>query len=256
MVAIAGVDLAWSGRKPTGVCVLRAEGATVEFEQLCCIEGGATDVAAVLLALGEDVLAGIDAPLIVGPARRAEAELARAYGRRGVFAYAARMDFLERHGIVQGPALGTLMAEAGWNLSPQELQPRAPGRHALEVFPHATIVALLGAESALKYKKGSRAKRLGPLVEFQGLLRAYADRELPCLLSAAGGILTKPVEMMPGRALKDLEDRLDAIACVIAAYHAWKFGAAGLEVFGDDSNGYIAVPKPVTSSLAPSSPSG
>jgi predicted RNase H-like nuclease len=46
-----------------------------------------------------------------------------------------------------------------------------------------------------------------------------------------------------GRTLKDIEDRLDAAACAVAAFHAWKFGAAGLEVFGDVQNGYIAVPK-------------
>jgi predicted RNase H-like nuclease len=255
MVVIAGIDLAWSGRKPTGVCVIRAEAGVVRLEQLCCIGGTAEDVAELLLSMGDDVVAGIDAPLIVGPARRAEAELARAYGSRGVFAYAARMDFLERHGIVEGPALGARLAERGWSLSPGELAQGAIGRYALEVFPHATIVSLLGAEFALKYKKGSRAKRLGPLVAFQGLLRAYAERELPCLLTeAAAGILTEPVELLTVRALKNLEDRFDAIACAIAAYHAWKIGAAGLEVFGDDANGYIAVPRPVTSFPAPSSP--
>jgi predicted RNase H-like nuclease len=255
MVLIAGIDLAWSGRKPTGVCVIRAEDGVVRLEQLCCMEGTAANVAELLLSLDDNVVAGIDAPLIVGPARRAEAELARAYGSRGVFAYAARMDFLERHGIVQGPALGALLAGRGWNLSPREFASAATGHHALEVFPHATIVSLLGAEFALKYKKGSRAKRLGPLVAFQAMLRAYAERELPCLLSeVAAGILTDPVELLPVRALKDLEDRFDAIACAIAAYHAWKSGAQGLEVFGDETNGYIAVPRPVTSSPEPSSP--
>lgn len=255
MVVIAGIDLAWSGRKPTGVCVLHAEGGVVRLERLCCVEGTAADVAELLFSWGGNIVAGIDAPLIVGPGRRAEAELARTYGRRGGFAYAARMDFLERHGIVQGPALGRLLAERGWNLSPRRLVPAAIGRHALEVFPHATIISLLGAEFALKYKKGSRAKRLGPLFAFQALLRAYAERELPCLLSeATAGILTKPAELLPVRELKDLEDRFDAMACAIAAYHAWRFGVEGLEVFGDETDGYIAVPRPVTSSPAPSFP--
>jgi predicted RNase H-like nuclease len=107
----------------------------------------------------------------------------------------------------------------------------------------------------LKYKKRSRASRLGPLAEFQGMLRDYSEREMPCLLGdGAAGILTSPIEMQPGASLKALEDKLDAISCAIAAYHAWRYGFEGLLVFGDAANGYIAVPKPVTSSPAPSSP--
>ena len=239
---IVGLDLAWSGRKPTGLCVLRAGGDGTVLERLECIDGDAAEVFSVLEALGRDVVAGIDAPLIVGTERRAEAELARAYGRRGVYAYAARMDFLERHGIAEGVRLGSALAGAGWSLAPLNVSPAVSGRLALEVFPHATIVSLLGAEAALKYKKGSLASRREPLRVFQELLAAYAAQHLPCLLQAEA--LTTPVEGLSGRQMKALEDRLDAMACAIAAHHAWKHGSDGLEVFGDADHGYIAVPRP------------
>lgn len=255
VTAFVGVDLAWSGRKPTGFCVLRQTATAVVVERLACLEAAdATRVFQEMQDLGPEVIAGIDAPLIVGPARRAEAELARRFGNRGVYAYAARQDFLERHGIVQGPRLGGMLSDAGWNLDPTAGLSR--GRHALEVFPHATIVSLLGAERALKYKKGPLGARLGPLAEFQARLRAYCAQWLPCLLDEPSAALVTPPPAMSGRAMKDLEDRLDAVACAIAAFHAHRFGTSGLDLFGDLENGYIAVPKPVdpTSAPAPSSP--
>ncbi|MGE3075646.1 MAG: DUF429 domain-containing protein [Dehalococcoidia bacterium] len=257
MVVIAGIDLAWSGRKPTGICMLECDGPRSRLLDLSCTPANscAPEISECLRNLGPNVVAGIDAPLIVGLARRAEADLARAFGRQGVYAYAARADFLQRHGIEEGPRLGVLLAESGWNLDPCRLVAGAPGRHALEVFPHSTTVSLLGSPSALKYKKGPMAARLGPMTTLQSLLREYAERELPCLLGAeARDILEAPIESQPITGLKSLEDKLDAICCAFAAYQAWKFGPAGLTVFGDSQNGYIAVPKPITSSVAPSFP--
>lgn len=256
MTVIAGVDLAWSGRKPTGLCVLRVAGATVALERLECLPAGGGEVVAGLLeGQGANVVAGIDAPLVVTANRRAESALARAYGRRGVYAYAARQDFLERRGIAEGPRLGALLRGAGWQLDPSRMEPRGPGRFALEVFPHATAVALLGAGRVIRYKKSPLAGRAAPLAEYQALLRHYAEQELPCLLgTGAAGLLTDSPAVFTGRSLKDVEDRLDSVACAIAAYHAWRFGGEGLEVFGDCESGCIAVPVRATSSPAPSCP--
>lgn len=239
MVVLAGIDLAWSGRKPTGVCVVRCEGVGMTVETLGCFGFDAVGAFAFLEALGQDTVAGIDAPLVVGPNRRAEAELARAYGNRGVYAYAARADFLERHGITEGPKLGALLSAAGWNLDPAAVGPT--GRHALEVFPHATTVSLLGAERILRYKKGRLAARLGPLAEFAVLLRTWAKEAAPPLARLIKELV--PAGPLPGRELKGIEDQLDAIACLAAAHHAWRYGPAGLEVFGSSGEGYIAVPR-------------
>ncbi|MGE0598452.1 MAG: DUF429 domain-containing protein [Dehalococcoidia bacterium] len=257
MVVIAGIDLAWSGRRPTGVCIVECDGMHSRLLALSCTDStaGALEIAELLHQLGPDVVAGIDAPLIVGPARHAEAELARSFGRQGVYAYAARADFLQRHGIEEGPRLGRSLAMNGWNLDPSALAPGSAGRHALEVFPHATTVSLLGSPRALKYKKGRMASRLEPLAALQSLLRTCAERELPCLVAAEPtGILTKPIGAQSIANLKSVEDRLDAICCAIAAHHIWKYGTAGLAMFGNSQNGYIAVPKPATSSPAPSFP--
>lgn len=236
MVIIAGIDLAWSGRKPTGLCAIEF-GATARIVHLTCEVLDADGVFAWLDALGSEVIAGIDAPLIATPARTAEAAMARRYGSRGVYAYAARPDFLERHRIAEGPRLGAMLGAAGWNLDPAAAE--AP-RTALEVFPHAICVAMLGADRALTYKKGRLSTRASALEVLRGLLQTYCRSELPSLEGELA--LDLPVSAVGGRELKAAEDRLDAIACAFAAYHAWKYGLRADEIFGDAVDGYIAVP--------------
>jgi predicted RNase H-like nuclease len=109
----------------------------------------------------------------------------------------------------------------------------------LEVFPHAITVALLGAERVLRYKKGRLAARAEALEVFRALLHGHASFEA----LAARPELAENVIVGTGRALKDREDRLDAMACALAAFHAWRYGLDDSEVFGDAINGYIAVPR-------------
>ena len=243
MTIFAGIDLAWSGRRPTGVCLFRVEGQGVRLLRLDCTGSDctATEVAELLGELGDDVVAGIDAPLIVAESRDAEARMARELGRFGVYAYSARADFLERHGILEGPRLGSKLAERGWNLDPHVLLAGGAGRHAIEVFPHATIVSLLRSPAALKYKKGRVAGRVAEMAVFQRLLQGFLARELPEL--AVLPELSVDAGLFRGNALKALEDELDALACAIAAHHAWKYGATGTVVFGEAATGYIAVPR-------------
>lgn len=199
-----------------------------------------SEVFAWMQSFGSSVVAAIDAPLIAAEARRAEALMARVYGSRGVYAYTARPDFLQRRGIAGGLELGGRLAAAGWNLDPKLLGSMA-GRHALEVFPHAVTVALLGAPRSLKYKKGPRSDRLIALVEFQRLLREHAA-VAGLATGALDAWLLADLALHRGAALKAHEDQLDAIACAFAGYQAWRHGPGSFQVFGDASDGYIVVP--------------
>jgi predicted RNase H-like nuclease len=239
VTVFAGVDLAWSGLKPTGRCVLRHGPAGLHFESLDCATLTGVEVAAWLGTLGPRVIAGIDAPLVVSPTRRAEAEMARVYGSRGVYAYAPRPDFLQRHGIAEGPRLGGALTMTGWSLDPFS----NGERRAIEVFPHAAIVALYGAARALRYKKGPLAGRMEPLRDYQRLILTHMRSEAPDLLtSPLGDFVCAPIEPASMRSVKDTEDRLDALTCALSAYHIWRHGSPGTRVFGNATCGYIAVP--------------
>ncbi len=237
MVIVAGIDLAWSGRNPSGLCALEVDGDSVRLLELECRIADACAVADWLDGLGEYVLAAIDAPLIATPERRAEAEMARAWGSRGVFAYAARPAFLEARGIAEGPRLGAELAARDWSLDPREIT--GSSRVALEVFPHALTVALMGATRALRYKRGPIAARARVLDEFRLLVGGFA--------SSAGlegcPDLETPVAITSGLLLKAREDRLDAVACALGALHILREGVRDGEVFGDADHGYIVVPR-------------
>jgi predicted RNase H-like nuclease len=68
-------------------------------------------------------------------------------------------------------------------------------------------------------------------------------------------VLHPDVTLVPGQALKNLEDRLDALTCAYVAYHCWRHGPDGFQVFGCGEHGCIVVPRAMpTSAPAPSSP--
>src|SRR5438270_9558692 len=141
----AGVDLAWGGRKPTGVAVVDADG------RLVCV-AAVRDDAEVLAALAPytrgDCLVAFDAPLVVtNPTgqRPAEAALNGDFRRFEAGAHPANTGKPE---FAAGPRAARLAASL--NLDPDPLS--ANGRRAIEVYPHAATVALFRLPRTLKYK--------------------------------------------------------------------------------------------------------
>ncbi|GIW12788.1 MAG: hypothetical protein KatS3mg062_0227 [Tepidiforma sp.] len=244
-----GIDLSWTGRRPSGFAVIDpAAGSLRSWTAIL----SPSDVARWLNGLGSAV-AGIDAPLVLEPSRSAEADLRRTLGRFGVGAFQAGEGFLERHGLQAGPALAALLRAAGWVLAPPPVTCTG-NRHAFETFPRGLAVTLLGASRPPEYKRGPIADRARGLGQYRDLLRRTLtvrglrlDVELPG--SEAGGCPA-------GRLLKELEDRLDAIACALAALEVAENGASPADRFGDPLSGEIVLPgaSRLTSARAPSSP--
>jgi hypothetical protein len=94
-VRFVGVDLAWGGRRPSGLAVLDAGGRVVG-------EGWATSDEEILAFLaahdGKGAVLALDAPLVVrnpaGTRRGCEAELQRRYGRVGAGPYPTNLGLL------------------------------------------------------------------------------------------------------------------------------------------------------------------
>jgi predicted RNase H-like nuclease len=242
---IAGIDLAWTTYRPSGVCLLSIDGEdNVSLLSLECRVDTPAGFVAELLAAGDNVVAAVDAPLIRRDACFAERELAMTFGRYHASAYTAGMDFLERKGLLAGPRLGEALMAAGFELDPLALVPGARGRFAFEMYPHAFHVAAFRLDRRLAYKKGRIAMRREAFAVYQEHLRTLAAAEAPELpgepriaeVLAAGALEAR------GTALKALEDRLDALTCALAALIAWRGGMAPGDVFGERETGYIAVP--------------
>ena len=196
-------------------------------------------------------MVAVDAPLVVEDYRRAEAELGRVYGKYHAAAYSANLPFLTKMNGLAGPLLAGELQAKGFNLDPERLTEKATGRFALEVFPHPAHVVLFELRMALKYKKGLVACRRSALADYQWHLRSLLARELPLVLTApkVQEVLALEAVLAKGTALKNLEDRLDALTCAYIAYHCWRHGRAGFQVFGCSDHGCIIVPRLVASVL-------
>ena len=136
-----GVDLAWGGRRPSGVAVLDPDGRVVD-------EGWATSDDELLGFLAGHDAAGavlaLDAPLVVtnpaGTRRGCEAELQRRYGRVGAGPYPTNLRLLG--GRVRAMEL------VARSPRPYLTVPHDPGRQAgwwaVEVFPAPALVGWSG----------------------------------------------------------------------------------------------------------------
>jgi predicted RNase H-like nuclease len=242
-VRFVGVDLAWGGRRPSGLTVLDPGGVVVG-------EGWATsdeELSGFLAAHdpGGAVLA-LDAPLVVGnPAgtrRGCEAELQRRYGRVGAGPYPTNL------GLLGGRVRAMELVRRSER--PYLTVPRDPGRGqgwwAVEVFPAPALVELGRLGRALPYKKGPPEARRAGLRAVAAVLDGLAGATPPLLLDRAGTLAGElgRLDERRGAGLKAVEDLADAHVCAYVGLWWWTHGRAATLVAGDDASGAILVPRP------------
>lgn len=242
MVAIVGLDLAWTDHRPSGICIVEAGVEEARIVSLCSEVVAPGQLARELAALGESVVAAIDAPLVVEHGRYAERSLGRVFGRYHAGAYFASEAFLTKMNGFAGPLLAAALRAHGFELDPHQMRPGGDGRFAFEMYPHAAHIALFGLDHILRYKKGPVLGRREQLRAYQLLLAGEAERQRldggPNLVR----VLAPAATEARGRDLKALEDELDAVTCALVALRAWRMGPAGIVVFGCALHGYIVTP--------------
>jgi len=227
------------------MCIVRGEPGRLEVVTHAARPVDTATLRDVLLDLGEDVVVAIDAPLLVGPDRTAEREVGRHFGRYKASAHSANAELLRTTARDAGPRLADALAAAGFSLDPQAITREAAGRFAFEVYPHALHVCWFELAERIRYKRKPQWKVAGSragLRELQGYLRDALNAFAPELLEPLAADLAPEATDAKGRALKQLEDRLDAIACMLAALRAWRDGMRPGDVLGGGLTGYVAVP--------------
>ncbi len=230
-----GLDLAWSAHRPTGACAADGEGRIIDERML-----GSTDeiIAWVAEHSAAKCVVAIDAPVFVPNAtgrRAGENELARAYGSRKASPHTSnRTRLLEVHGEIRGEVIVEQLRKTGFG------DPWAGSQRTyMEVYPHPAIIEAFGLPERLIYKAKkdvSVDQRREGLRTLSGLIDTLADADPPLI-----GSRVEVSDDVRGRALKAVEDRLDARIC---AWVASVFGRRPdrVKLFGDAAGGHIAVP--------------
>jgi predicted RNase H-like nuclease len=242
LVYFVGVDLAWAGRNPTGIAVLDPDGRLVRIR-------AARDDADVLAAVRPytrgDCLVGFDAPLVVtNPTgqRPAEAALNRDFRRFEAGAHPCNTGKPE---FADGPRAARLARALDLDLNPGS----PARRRAIEVYPHAAMVALFRLPRTLKYKaKPGRGleqlkSELLLLMDWLEDLAQATEDGVPLLVDGPEWVdLRRQVVAAQRKAdLRRAEDPIDAVVCAYVALYAER-RPADITIYGDLATGYIVTP--------------
>lgn len=236
-----GIDLGWiSG--PSGLCCLELVGDGLVLQSL---ERKSTldDVLVWVDAVTRDdvpAIIAVDAPTLIPneTGMRSPDRLAHKYfGKYHAGCYPAN---LGRPFAARLVKFGLDLESRGFQHA-STIEPQKPGRYQIEVFPHPATIQLFNLSQILKYKKGRLAERGKALGELRQLILTQLPQHTPPLI-----IEHLPEIPTTGKALKDLEDKLDSIICAYVAAHWWFWGTQRNGVMGTRAEGYIVVPCPTS----------
>jgi predicted RNase H-like nuclease len=241
VVRFVGVDLAWGPVNGTGVCALDRTGAVLGSTRL---RGDDEIVAWVEPHLAEGALIGIDASLVVvndAGQRPCEHIASVVFGPREAGPYPTNRAMPH---FADGGRAARIVSTLGLPVDPHDPRRRTV-RRALEVYPHAAIVALFGLSGSIKYKRGPREERKRAFAELfthlEGLRSARPALDLTA--SRDWGRLRHEVETAPTAAALDrAEDEVDAYVCAYVALYYWTWGTERCAVLGEVTTGSIVTP--------------
>jgi predicted RNase H-like nuclease len=227
-VIFLGIDLGWVSQ-PTGLARLRQ---TARGFELAALERRATH-REVLAWIDEHAatapaMLAIDAPLVIPNAsgiRPCERAVNAGFRRYHAGCHAANQG---RPFYAPITAFVSALESRGFRHA-AEITPGLEGRFMIEVHPHAAAVRVFGLDRIVKYKKGRLADRARELGRYRALLERVIGGALPPIPAT-------------GRALKAIEDQLDAAFAAWIGANWWLHGAERSRVYGDARSGYIVVP--------------
>lgn len=242
-----GVDLAWGRRAPTGLCAVDAGGRVTASATV-------TDDRDILAWCGRHAprpaVVGFDAPLVLTNAagrRQCEQLLSRAFGAQKAGAHSSNLSMPV---FSDGGRAMALALALGLEVEPP-LRTGYPVGLAVEVYPHAALVACLELAERLPYKAGrgrsaeSRRAAMGELVLG---LESLAGRspEFDVRANPRWAELVERVgEARRHFQLEAVEDELDAHVCAYVA-HALSLdlsdGGARVRVLGEWRSGAMVTP--------------
>lgn len=230
-----GVDLAWSYNNKSGICVLSYEDNKLRLKEVGVVDND-DDILSFVDVNGTNHVA-IDAPLVVPNKtgrRPAEDVCSKLFRKYEAGPYPANRNWLERDGKIRGEELSKKLIDLGFLQDPY-LDSDSPNVF-YEVYPHPAIVTLFNLDKSLKYKQGKKRSYKDRYEAFSVLVSNLKNLDIEGTL-----FLDEDYTSYRGKALKEFEDKVDALFCAYIAYYNFSYNSKCL-VMGNLKEGYIVSP--------------
>ncbi|MEL1135062.1 DUF429 domain-containing protein [Desulfitobacterium sp. THU1] len=239
-----GIDLAWTYRKETGICVIDDNGNVL----FCESQKYSDEMLAGLVKhySAQGAVVAIDAPLVVANetgSRACDRNLMKEkiHGRN-LSLFNCSREYLQRtYGAIRGEEVVRSIQE----LTPEFVLttiPKDRSHSIIEVFPSSIVLGLFSDAFPVKYKHKSSVELYNSkneMTRLLGLINHLSEYDPP-VFNASDYFSPYKVEGFTTKsAFKSFEDQVDAFLCAYAAYwHSKKEG----KIFGDEKTGFILVP--------------
>ncbi|MFC3418065.1 DUF429 domain-containing protein [Salinicoccus hispanicus] len=236
-----GIDLAWTYKNETGICILDESG---QVERLDSAVFSNADITEIIMAYqGESLTIAIDAPLIVNNesgGRGAEGALMRArINEHRLFAFNSSRNYLNKtFGDIRGE---TLMSEIQQALPHIQIGFSRTTTNIVETFPTGICCGLFPDMFPIRYKKKRKMSFEESCDEMDRLIDRFNQIENTGNICGLMMKLDKGSMPYTRRLHKHIEDKIDAFLCAYAMYTIYK-EQSQMNVYGNTDDGFILIP--------------
>lgn len=237
-----GIDLAWTYKNESGICVIDESGEVLVLESAVFSD---KDIVNIIKTYSDEILhIAIDAPLVVNNetgSRQAERDLQRGriHGHR-LFAFNSNRTFMTKaYKGIRGEVLSNLIIEHLPNIS---IGMNEQNSSIIETFPTGIVSGLFPDIYPVKYKR----KKGMTFEETIGQMKLMTERiglfEQQNIISGFSDKLIIDERTITRKHHKHLEDKLDAVLCALGLYLIHEKLAVPIK-FGTDKDGFILIPE-------------
>ncbi len=239
-----GIDLAWSDKNGSGVAVLEGNKKNAKLISTNVLRSDKEILDYIIkFTKDKEAFIAIDAPLIVPNLegrRKAEEMVGKLFRKYNAGAHPANRRRLSSWtGKIRGEEISKLLESSGFMHDPY-IKKFESERKFFEVYPHPSMVVLFNLDKVLKYKNKPKRDYELRWGEFKKYI-SYLKRLDKPALALSDDILKTNVRNLKGKALKNYEDRLDAVFCAYIAFYSWH-KPEKCSVLGSLKEGYILTP--------------
>lgn len=238
----AGIDLAWTYKNETGVCLLNDQGEILHLSSEVYTDEGLLDL--IKPFSHEALYISVDAPCVVNNETGSRAvenqfKSTRINGRC-ISVYASSRSYLTRtFGTIRGENLrNTLMA----GLPKLKLggSPLSNAHILAETFPTGIVQGLFALCEPRPYKRKKNVSALEAREGLNALINRFISLEKAGLLKGVQGVFAGYEKESSAKAHKHYEDMADALLCAFLGYAVSQGWAESL-VIGNPEEGFISV---------------